>query len=274
MNTTSWSYSELKNFIDNVPNSENNIYEFKERIDLSNPAEVRKDFSAFANSNGGFIFVGIDNNRNIKGISRDDELTTKINRCLFNSALNPSIHFEHQNTISLPHSNPQAYVYIYYIRPSLRHKKPHVSDCKVFVREQGETKPISSGTRMRELFILSKFNPEYIDQLEHDLKKIQQYEYSSTEVDFFYLKYLGKYLDDLKEEKNEKGENSENIDELISLHKNICTIITEAEQLKASERSSTAAPPLSTSDTIKRKYDELATTVTTFILIFKKVHSL
>lgn len=171
MNTSDWSYKELKDFIDEISNSENNIYEFKESLDLSDPKEVRKDFSAFANSNGGFIFIGIDKNKNIKGIPRDDQLTTRINRCLSNSALNPGIRFEPQNTILIPHSNPPAYVYIYYIKPSLRHKKPHVSDCKVFIREQGESKPVSTGTQMRELFILSMFNPEYIDQLEHDLKK-------------------------------------------------------------------------------------------------------
>lgn len=272
MNTTEWTFDELKEFVGIGSSGENNMYEFKESLDGVNSREVRKDFSSFANSNGGFIFVGIDNNRNIKGIPQDDELYTNINRCLSNSALSPKIRFELQSRIVIPHSNPPAYVYIFYIRPSLRHKKPHVSDCRVYVREQGESKPVSLGSQMRELFILSTFNPEYIDQLEYDLKKIQKYEYSYGQIDYFYLKYLGKYLDDLKEEKEGKSEDSKEVDELIKIHKNIYTLISETEQLRANERSSASAPSLSVSDAIKSKYDELTSQVDTFISKFKRVH--
>ena len=272
MNTNEWTFDELKEFVDTCISGENNIYEFKKSLNGTNSKELRKDFSSFANSNGGFIFVGVDNNRNIKGIPQDDELYTNINRCLSNSALSPKIRFELQNRIAIPRSNPPAYVYVFYIHPTLRHKKPHVSDCKVYVREHGESKPVSLGSQMRELFVLSTFNPEYIEQLEYDLKKIQKYEYSYGQIDYFYLKYLGKYLDDLKEEKGEKGEDSNEVDALIKIHKNICTLINETEQLRANERSSASAPSLDISDTIKRKYAELASQVDIFIFNFKKVH--
>jgi predicted HTH transcriptional regulator len=273
MDTRNWSYKDLKEFIESVRNIEDDRYEFKESLNLSKPGEIRKDFSAFANSKGGFIFIGIDKNKKIKGIPKDDDLPTRINRCLSNSALNPNIDFEPQSTILIPHSAPPAYVYIYYIKPSLSHKKPHVSDCKVFIREQGESKPVSSGDQMRELFILSRFHPEYIDQLEYDLGKIRHYEYSYTEVDFFYLKYLGKYLDDLIKEQKEQGESLEDVNKLMELYKNICDLITKAESLKAKERSATEAPSLTVPDSVRNKYDELADKVDKFISLFKKVHS-
>jgi predicted HTH transcriptional regulator len=275
MNTADWTYKELQEFLAKGSSIENDQLEFKERLNIATDREkeeLRKDFSALANSSGGYIFVGIDNEKNIVGIPKDDDLLTKINRCFPLSRLSPSINFAQQAVIDISRANPKTCVYIYYIKPSPRHKKPHVSDYKVYVREQGESKPLSSGAQMRELFVLSTFNPEYVDLLEHELEKIRQYEYSFNQIDCVYLKHLEKYLYDLKKENEEKTESRKETNELITLLKEIFGLITEIERLKAEERSASAIQPLSVSSSIRTNYDELAVKVDDFIAKFKKVH--
>lgn len=268
-----WKYTKLKDFVQSVRNIENDEFDFKEAVDSGNAKEIRKDFSAFANKKGGIIFIGIDNNKQIRGIKRDDQLDTKINRCLSNSALQPGIRWERLNTIRIPKTKPTKYVYIYYIRPSLCHEKPHVSDCRIFIREQGESKPISSGYQLRRLFFVSRFDPSHIDQLEYELQKIRRYEYyGNREIDVFYFRYLKQFLEESKQEKKDKGHDSTEIDKLLGQFYKIQEVMDETERLRAEIRSSTKTASLSSSESIKTKYEELMALVDDFISNFKRVY--
>lgn len=62
-NIKNWDYKTFKSWLksDDVDSDENDIFDFKERI-YSCGKECRKDFSSFANSEGGFIIFGVDNN--------------------------------------------------------------------------------------------------------------------------------------------------------------------------------------------------------------------
>lgn len=67
-----WTYEDLKDFVNDPTSSvENDQYDFKLTYELDGN-KLRKCFSAFANSKGGFVFFGIDKRRNICGIERND----------------------------------------------------------------------------------------------------------------------------------------------------------------------------------------------------------
>ncbi|NMB81627.1 MAG: hypothetical protein GYA14_07385 [Ignavibacteria bacterium] len=61
------TYQEL---LEIIANPENSKVEFK--LDSERPERIAKEIVAFANFRGGSIFFGIDNDRNIKGINREN----------------------------------------------------------------------------------------------------------------------------------------------------------------------------------------------------------
>lgn len=56
---------------------ENENYEFKLKLNKENPLKWAKTIIALANSNGGFIFIGVNNNRDIIGLDLDEIDKTK-----------------------------------------------------------------------------------------------------------------------------------------------------------------------------------------------------
>lgn len=110
-----WTYEDLEDFLNSPTSSvENDQYDFKQAYEIE-PEKLRKCFSAFANSKGGFVFFGIDNNRNICGIERNDEITTHLNRVLNNPKLRPRISKWHLlNSITTPRKKG-VFTFIIYI---------------------------------------------------------------------------------------------------------------------------------------------------------------
>lgn len=267
-----WGQDELKEFIDNPAAIENDRYEFK-RIYKSKAKEIRKDFSSFANFKGGFIFYGVDNNKNICGVDKDDEITTFLNRSLNNVCLQPPIEkWELIKAIRVTKRKPEKYVYIYYVHPTLFINRPHVSDGVIYIRQNGESKQISSGIEIRRQFFTAKFYPEHIDQLELELENIRDYEYKGSELDIIYIRYLGAYLNELK--KNSKEETKAVIDTLILQFHAMADIIAEVNRSRAVIHSATGIPPLSNSSDLKSKYEKLKEIVGDFITKFKGFHNI
>ncbi len=71
---------------------ENRHIEFKAVFSKGNNSakELRKDFSSFANNEGGLIFFGIDDNKNICGIILP-EIRREISQKLFGTRINWNI---------------------------------------------------------------------------------------------------------------------------------------------------------------------------------------
>jgi hypothetical protein len=272
-----WGYRELKEFINNPIVIENDRYEFKSTYKLATK-RLRKHFSAFANSNGGFIFFGIDKNKNIAGVEEDIEIDTVLNRALNNENLQPPIEkWELVKAICINQSRPAMYVYIYYVYPSLFVNRPHVSDEKVYIRQNGESKPITSGIELRRRFFISKFYPEHIGQLEFELEKIRDYQYKGSELDSVYYKNLGQYLEEiLKELKKNPKEilRITEVNNLLSQYKAVKRLIDEVNTLKVDLHLSTGIAPLSNPLDIESKYDNLKNIVDDFIIKFKRFHNL
>ena len=265
-----WKYKDLEEFISNPNIMEDDRYEFKQTYKLKSK-KLRKCFSSFANSKGGFVFFGIDKNKNIHGVTEDPEITTYINRALNNQDLQPPIKkWEPINLIYIPKSKPKKYVYIYYVHPSLPMDRPHIADGKIYIRQNGEAKPIFSGIELRRRFFLSKFYPEHIELLEAELDKIRNYEYRSSELDIIYLKYLKHYLEELKSSSEESAE----IDNLLSSFNIIEKLIDEINKSKATLHSSIGVSPLYIPSNLKNKYNKLKKIVEDFIIKFKRMHKL
>ncbi len=268
-----WTYEDLRDFVTDPTSSvENDQYDFKATYKLDCD-KLRKCFSAFANSKGGFIFFGIDLKGNICGVERSNEITTYLNRSLNNAHLHPPIRkWPLLKCIKTPRT--KKCIYIYYVYPSLFIDKPHVADQIIYVREYGEAKPITSGIDLRRVFFQHKFCPENIDQLQYEIKKIKEYEYRSTEIDVIYFRYMGQHLEDLRQETIERRDRAGGIEDLLLQYNNIKSLIDEINTERSKKYSSLEVPPLSTSSDINKKYTQLSAVADGFIASFRKVHSL
>lgn len=267
-----WNHSDLVDFLNDPNVVENDVFEFKVKINFSDGEEIRKDFSAFANSKGGYFFIGIDNHKNIVGIEQNLDLLRDLNRVLSSPALNPKVSFEQIACIEIPSKTPPRFIYVIHVPASLNHKKPHVSHEKVFYREQGEIKTVASGERMRDLFLMSTFQPENINQLEHVLKKLKLYQYGHNPLDHFeilYLRYLCIFLDDNLEFCTKKGNTVEQAQQMVDLFKDIRASIDGLIKHHAQSHSISGSPTLALSDSAREKSDLLAVKVEEFLIKFK-----
>lgn len=267
-----WELDELKDFVGNPSVIENDKYEFKCTYEIV-AKELRKDFSSFANGKGGFIFFGIDKAKNISGVNKNDEITTALNRALSNQCLQPPIErWELVKAIRTNEKHPEKYVYVYCIYPSLFINRPHVSDGMIYIRQNGESRPVSSGLEIRRHFFTAKFYPEHIDQLEAQVESIRDYEYRWTELDAIYMRYLEAYLKELT--KTAKADALAVLATLLKLYQEVIDLISEISRLRATEYSVMGVAPLTVSENLRSKYDSLRIVVDIFTNTFKRFHKL
>ena len=67
-----------------ISRGEDSKHQFK--VDVTNATSLASEMVAFANTNGGFILIGVDKNNNIIGLSDDD--IRRINLLISNTATN------------------------------------------------------------------------------------------------------------------------------------------------------------------------------------------
>lgn len=67
-----------------ISRGEDSMHQFK--ADVTNSTSLASEMAAFANTNGGFILIGVDNNNNIIGLSDND--IRRINQLISNTATN------------------------------------------------------------------------------------------------------------------------------------------------------------------------------------------
>ena len=64
-------FKDVQDYLSDPDSNENCFFEYK--IDKVEPAKLVKEISAFANTYGGYIFLGVDDNKNIIGCTAWDE---------------------------------------------------------------------------------------------------------------------------------------------------------------------------------------------------------
>jgi len=149
-----WKYSDLENWLKNPSTQESWDYDFKLRItdprDNKGKDRLRHVFCSFANSKGGLVFFGIYDDKSIIGLSYDRNFQTKVSHVVNRKILLPIRNWSLFHTIKIP--NKEKYIYIIQIKESFYTDKPHITDSKVYIRENGHCKIIENGLELRRIF--------------------------------------------------------------------------------------------------------------------------
>lgn len=255
----SWDLVRLRDFLSSQ--IEDDFFEFKE--DLIDPTKVRKHFSAFANTRGGIFLWGVNDDRMPVGMDQTaNSLTTHVNRCLSNVNLRPTVSFRHLKTIQV---RDTRLVHIHHVPPSLN--RPHMANERIYVREQGESKALTSGDDVRRLFLNDQFFPEYIAQMDLEMTMLGRRDFQLGLESVIYLRGVKGYLYGRYTELR-----SDSFKLLLDDFERLMRGFNELERLRAKERSAVVTAPLEDSEQMIARCTELRTAVQKFINDFKRVH--
>lgn len=188
-----WGFNEVKSFVCGTKVLEGWSHDFK-GISLGDSLRIRRVFCAYANTNGGIILHGINNQIQIKGTVRNIEIKTQVSRAT-NTGILPKIPIGNWDISEIKIPRKDKYLYLIYVYPSLYTDRPHVTEQKVYTRGNGTCDPVEDGGTLRKLFLIDKFFPQHIFQFDHELKKIKECRLYPDVIDFMYFKQLKNYLE-------------------------------------------------------------------------------
>ena len=264
-NIKNWKYKDLKNWLKDLSVQECWLYDWKVGIDLDSKS-IRRTFCAFANTNGGLIFFGVSNKKDIKGVKEDPELRTKVSQIIDNNIL-PPIPISNWDIFTIKIPRRKLVVYILYILPSLYFERPHVTEHKIYIRRNGENWPINDGYTIRKYFLIEKFQPEHIKHLNYELNKIRDCKFNPDLIDFMYLKQLKEYLEMQMSKSREYGELLDILKRIVKLYEKIKK--RQSIGLIAGQNIS-----ILDSDHLIMYYSELDNLIDNFYKKFREVHGL
>ena len=198
-----WDFQKLKEWLTSLITQENNQYDFIGDLQPKNEKatdRIRSKFCSFSNTNNGFLFFGIDDGtKEPVGIENvQQEFTTRLNR-IVSKKIFPEIPSQNYKSIKYIRNDNNRDIVVVKIMKSNKNLIPHMVNCKVYIRENGESKPVTDGSILKKIFS-QRFYPSDIRQLEDDLKKIKDYKYRPDEIDFMYLKELKIFLEEQSKE--------------------------------------------------------------------------
>jgi len=173
MSFKGWDIKRLENWLRQPSRQENEDFDLKVKVpdDEAGKIRLKREFCGFANGKGGFILFGVDDNKRIVGIEKDDELTTKLQRIITTHVTPATIKFEIDECVKL--ESDVRFVYIVKIHKSPFGKMPHVfykegkSDkedkgLSIPLRINGCLRNLTRGDEIRELCLnQDAFYPQY-----------------------------------------------------------------------------------------------------------------
>ena len=264
-----WDLQKLKEWLDDPVTQENNQFDFVESLQKGNENaqdRIRSKISSFANTNEGFLFFGItDKTKNPVGIKNvQQEFITLLNK-IISKKIFPGIPPQNYKPIHYIKNDNNKDIVVVKIIKSSRNLRPHMTNCKIYLRENGESKPIEDGIILKQIFS-QRFYPSDIRSLENDLKSISKTEniYHPDLIDFMYLKELRVFLIQRFEESN----SSEYINLIYKLH--LISEKIEEFNKKPLDRNSEGSS-ISILDEEKDIKDDLETLIIDFINQYQKV---
>ncbi|MEK7129049.1 MAG: ATP-binding protein [Patescibacteria group bacterium] len=209
---------------------ENDFFDLKEGLphpnDTHGKDRLKKEFCAFANCGGGFLFFGVRDDRTAVGLDEDREFTTRTSQIISRHIFPPTINWKLYETIRV--GRRRRYIYIIKIEESSYFQKPHIfykegDGLVIPVRRNGHLDFIKDGRDIRELVLLDKkFYPEYRTHA----KKIIEGMKNSTSVNLSLLEAVI-----IQELKSFIRENFSNITGAGNLLDSIFTVEQAANQL-------------------------------------------
>jgi hypothetical protein len=252
------------------PKAEENDYFDLKEVFYSTGRECRKDFSSFANCNGGFIIFGVeDETKKILGVEKFD-IHTQIENCLAPNCLNPELRWEIVKQY-LINKNKSTIVYvakIYKTRPFW--KRPHISDGVIYLRKKGKSERIKTLTDLREKFFQKNdFIPEDIIYFDEVQKSFKTSNYSVDVLDVFIVRLwtgMKLYLSESELDKKDKDR-----EELLEMHRELSNYIEEIKRKKSEISTVTGLPD--SFDTENKELEKLYKIVASKLLIYKNKFS-
>ena len=273
-----WNYRTFKKWLnsDDVISTENDLFDFK-RIVYSSGKECRKDFSSFANNEGGFIIFGVDNETKEPVGVQEIEINTRIEDFLNPSCLNPEIKWEIIKQFVVSPKRPRSLIYVAKINKTFPFwLRPHISDGSIYLRKNGKSESIKSLSDLRQRFFQKhQFIPEDLVYFDTILSKAKECNFNIDVYDIFIVRLwvgIRYYLDNL--EVTKKGVPKKYADDrnaLLSLYDEISSYLADAKKKKAELSISTGMPDISGSgDELKSIYKTIAEKIELFRMKFDK----
>lgn len=156
--------TELTSWLSDPINTENLYIEYKVAFysGNDNQQECRKDFAAFANKCGGFIFFGVSDELQVAGIQKDNEIRKHIA-----DKLEPFRSRVSWNVFKVIPLNNGRFVYIVAISGIRSYwEKPLISDGKIFIRDNGCIKLVQDLVELEQYLDFRGFVPKDIQYFE------------------------------------------------------------------------------------------------------------
>ena len=162
-----WKISDLKRWLKDPSTQEGWGYDFKASLPHSKDNEekqrMRATYCAFANSKGGIIFYGINDNKNISGLSYDKNFKNRVSDVIAAHIYPPIKEWDLFHTLFTT-KNKDMCVYAVLIKESFYTDKPHINDGRIWRRENGHRDYIKSGLDIhKHFFVPEKIYPAYTD---------------------------------------------------------------------------------------------------------------
>ena len=264
-----WDFKKLKEWLANPVTQENNQFDFIENLQPKNENatnRIRSKFCSFTNINDGFLFFGIDDEtKEPVGIENvQQEFITRLNR-IVSKKIFPGIPPQNYKPIHYIKNDNNRDIIIVHIIKSSRNLRPHMTNYKIYIRENGESKPIEDGSMVKKIFS-QRFYPSDIKQLEHDLEKIKNYNHRPDEIDFMYLKELKIFLEEQSKESILSG-----YENLLTKFNLIVKKIEELRRKKLLGNLEGKSISLLDDNNIRKLQDELSGLIDDFINQYRKV---
>lgn len=263
-----WDLQKLKEWLDDPVTQENNQFDFIENLqqrDEKAKLRIRKKFCSFANTNEGFLFFGINKTKKPVGIVNvQQEFITELNRIVSENIF-PGIPPQDYRPIHYIKNDNNRDIVVVKIIKSSRNLRPHMTNCKIYIRENGESKPIEDGSILKQIFS-QRFYPSDIKQLEYDLKKIKNCNYLPDEIDFMYLKELKIFL-----EEQSKESILSDYEDLLSKFKPIVEKIEKIKRNQSLGNLEGKSISLLDDNNIRKLQDELSGLIDDFVNQYQKV---
>ncbi|MBI3633846.1 MAG: ATP-binding protein [Candidatus Vogelbacteria bacterium] len=160
-----WKIADLRNWLTDPGTQEGWDYDFKLDLpDSRNDKEkssVRSCYCSFANSRDGIIFYGIDDNKQIQGLGYDHNFKNRVSHIL-SSDVFPQIKEWDLFHVIYTTTRKRKCVYLVLVKESFYSDKPHVTDGRIWVRENGHRDYIKTGVDIQRHFLLpDKLFPKY-----------------------------------------------------------------------------------------------------------------
>jgi len=262
-----WDENKLRNWLNDPTTMEGWDYDFKEKLpkELHGKNRLRETVCAFANTSGGLLFFGVDDNKLTPGLPYDKNFKTKLNNILGKNIFPPIRSWDLLKVVNILSSKTSVFIVI--VRESPYTDKPHMCSSQIFVRDNGSNVSLNNGLELRRRFAFNKFSPHLIELLEIELGKIKYSIYNPDYLDVIYLKQLKHYLEERQQEAKfndlliKFGSITSLIERLSSEHHKLNTV--GIESLRVSDDSNLQ----SVKSNLGREIEE-------FIKDFKKVHGL